>query len=43
MRSATAFSPASVGNVGVGFDLLGHALEGIGDTVTATRIDEPVV
>ncbi|MBL8245089.1 MAG: homoserine kinase [Rhodanobacteraceae bacterium] len=42
-RSATAFSPASVGNVGVGFDLLGHALEGIGDTVTATRIDEPVV
>ena len=40
---ATAFSPASVGNVGVGFDLLGHALEGIGDTVTATRIDEPVV
>ena len=43
VRSATAFSPASVGNVGVGFDLLGHALEGIGDTVTATRIDEPVV
>lgn len=43
VHSATAFSPASVGNVGVGFDLLGHALEGIGDTVTATRIDEPVV
>lgn len=42
-RSATAFSPASVGNVGVGFDLLGHALEGIGDTVTATRIEAPVV
>lgn len=42
-NSATAFAPASVGNVAVGFDLLGHALEGIGDTVTATRIDEPVV
>ena len=23
-RSATAFAPASVGNIGVGFDLLGH-------------------
>jgi homoserine kinase len=43
VRSATAFAPASVGNVGVGFDLLGHALEGIGDRVTATRITEPVV
>lgn len=42
-RTATAFAPASVGNVGVGFDLLGHALEGIGDRVTATRIAEPVV
>ncbi len=43
MRTASAFAPASVGNVGVGFDLLGHALEGIGDRVTATRIAEPVV
>jgi homoserine kinase len=34
MHSVTAFAPASVGNVGVGFDVLGHALEGIGDTVT---------
>lgn len=42
-KTATAFAPASVGNVGVGFDVLGHALEGIGDTVTARRIDEPVV
>jgi homoserine kinase len=42
-RTASAFAPASVGNVGVGFDLLGHALEGIGDRVTATRIAEPVV
>ncbi len=35
---ATAFAPASVGNVGVGFDLLGHAIDGPGDTVTARRI-----
>ncbi len=40
---ATAFAPGSVGNVAVGFDLLGHALEGIGDRVTVRRIDEPVV
>ena len=40
---ATAFAPASVGNVAVGFDILGHALEGAGDTVTVRRIDPPVV
>lgn len=31
---ATAFSPASVGNVGVGFDILGHVVEGAGDRAT---------
>ncbi|MFA5684691.1 MAG: homoserine kinase [Lysobacteraceae bacterium] len=41
--SAQAFAPASVGNVGVGFDILGHALDGIGDTVTVRRIDAPQV
>jgi homoserine kinase len=40
-RTATAFSPASVGNVGVGFDILGHVIEGAGDTVTVRRIDAP--
>lgn len=40
---ARAFAPASVGNVGVGFDILGHALEGVGDRVSARRIEEPVV
>ena len=34
---ATAFAPASVGNVGVGFDILGHSIEGAGDTVTVRR------
>ena len=41
--SAQAFAPASVGNVGVGFDILGHAIEGVGDTVAARRIDAPEV
>ncbi|MDG2526671.1 homoserine kinase [Stenotrophomonas sp. HITSZ_GD] len=40
---ATAFSPASVGNVAVGFDLLGHVIAGVGDTVTVRRIDAPTV
>lgn len=42
-QAATAFSPASVGNVGVGFDILGHVIEGPGDTVTVRRIDAPEV
>ena len=36
----TAFAPASIGNVAVGFDMLGLALEGVGDRVAARRIDE---
>lgn len=37
---ATAFAPATVGNVGVGFDLLGHALVALGDRVTVRRVEE---
>lgn len=37
-QSALAFAPASIGNVGVGFDLLGHALQGAGDRVRVRRI-----
>ena len=33
----TAFAPASIGNVAVGFDMLGLALEGAGDRVQACR------
>lgn len=36
-RRATAFAPASVANVAVGFDVLGFALEGVGDEVTVER------
>lgn len=43
VRSASAFAPACVGNVGVGFDILGHTLAGAGDRAQVTRIDEPVV
>ncbi|WP_226467881.1 homoserine kinase [Luteimonas panaciterrae] len=40
---ARAFAPASVGNIGVGFDLLGHAIVGPRDVAIVRRIDEPVV
>ncbi len=36
-----AWAPASVGNVAVGFDLLGHAVEVAGDRVRAERIPRP--
>ena len=35
----TAFAPASIGNVAVGFDMLGLALAGAGDRVLARRTD----
>ena len=38
--AATAFAPASVGNVGVGFDILGHTIAGPGDRVTVRRVSE---
>lgn len=33
----TAFAPASIGNVGVGFDMLGLAIAGVGDRVSARK------
>jgi len=42
-RIARAFAPASVGNVGVGFDILGHSMAGAGDRADVRVIDEPVV
>ena len=43
MDVARAFAPASVGNIGVGFDLLGHVIDGPRDIATVSRIDEPAV
>ena len=40
---ARAFAPGSVGNVGVGFDVLGHSIAGIGDVATVRRIEAPTV
>src|SRR5882672_1061672 len=34
---AMAFAPATVGNVGIGFDILGHTVQSVGDRVTARR------
>jgi homoserine kinase len=42
-QSATAFAPASIGNVAVGFDVLGHSFQAIGDKVTASRSATPGV
>ena len=35
----TAFAPASIGNLGVGFDMLGLAITGVGDRVSARKAD----
>lgn len=40
---ARAFAPGSVGNIGVGFDLLGHSILGVRDVAQVRRIEEPVV
>ncbi len=37
--SVRAFAPGSIGNVGPGFDILGLAVSGWGDEVTASRTD----
>ena len=43
LERATAFAPASVGNVAIGFDILGFAVDALGDRVTVTRRAEPGV
>ncbi|TDK29507.1 homoserine kinase [Luteimonas terrae] len=40
---ARAFAPASVGNIGVGFDVLGHVIDGPRDIAHVRRIDAPEV
>ena len=43
MNRVTAFAPATVANVAVGFDILGFALDAPGDEVTLTRRKQPGV
>jgi homoserine kinase len=40
---ATAFAPASVGNVAIGFDIMGFAVDVVGDRVTVSRAPAPGV
>jgi homoserine kinase len=40
-KPKTIFSPATIGNVGPGFDVLGLAIEGLGDTINAEPTDGP--
>ncbi|HJQ32434.1 MAG TPA: homoserine kinase [Pyrinomonadaceae bacterium] len=42
-KGATAFAPATVSNVAVGFDILGFAVEQIGDRVTVWKTEAPSV
>jgi homoserine kinase len=37
LTRATAFAPASVGNVAIGFDILGFAVDALGDRVSVAR------
>ncbi len=43
MEWIRVFSPATIGNIGPGFDVLGLAVEGLGDTVEARRTPSGVV
>lgn len=43
LARATAFAPASTGNVGIGFDILGFAVDALGDRVTVARSTTPGV
>ena len=38
--SVIIFAPSSVSNVGPGFDILGFAIEGLGDTITLRHRDD---
>jgi homoserine kinase len=43
LTDVTAFAPATVANVGIGFDILGHTVEAVGDRVRVRRIKESEV
>ena len=40
LTDVTAFAPATVANVGIGFDILGHAVDEVGDRVRIRRIED---
>ena len=38
MKNVKVFAPATIGNIGPGFDVLGLAIQGMGDTIAAREI-----
>lgn len=42
-KSISAFAPATIGNIGCGYDILGMAVKAPGDVVTLNQIPEPLV
>ncbi|MCL5036841.1 MAG: homoserine kinase [Chloroflexi bacterium] len=42
-RAVKVFAPGSIGNIGPGFDVLGVAVEGVGDVVEACKIKSGIV
>jgi homoserine kinase len=42
-QRVTAFAPASVGNVAIGFDILGFSVDALGDRVSVARRESPGV
>ena len=43
LKSALAFAPASVGNVAIGFDILGFSVDALGDRARVRRLESPEV
>ena len=43
MDEVKVYAPASIGNIGPGFDVLGLAVSGMGDVVRAALQDKPVI
>jgi len=41
LQTIKVFSPATIANVGCGYDIMGFALEGLGETITVKRRAEP--
>ena len=42
-KGAKVFAPATVANIASGYDILGYAIEDIGDEIIGRLLDEPVV
>ncbi|NIN65453.1 MAG: homoserine kinase, partial [Anaerolineae bacterium] len=43
VKQVRVYSPGSIANLGPGFDVIGVALESVGDIVQLEKIDEPEV